>query len=408
MRKIDIENFQRATRDTPREVNRRIVLNLIREHGPVSRADLARMMGIARGMITPLVNELLEEDLIYEGRTARTARGRRPTLLHLRSFDRFAVGINVGTSHTVVELSDFAGRRVGVDDLATPDDPGDLVTSVATIIEGLLETHGASGTVEGVGIVVPGMVDARTRRVLRVPTLGWRDVDVHSALEERFGLPVRVERDAVACAMARMWLAAGAGAQPEVRDFVYVVVAEGVGAGLVVNGAPVRGRHFTAGEFGHVPLDPDGPVCDCGSRGCLEAFASDVATRARFLGLPFDGRTTRAEVEARGVTMCDVIAKADDGDGVALAALRETGRFLGLGLAGIVNALDPSLLVVGGDIARAWSFVADDVVATIRERALTPGAAAIAIELDDDHLRTRLKGAAALVVAPSFAAPSIA
>lgn len=408
MRKIDIENFQRATRDTPREVNRRIVLNLIREHGPVSRADLARMMGIARGMITPLVNELLEEDLIYEGRTARTARGRRPTLLHLRSFDRFAVGINVGTSHTVVELSDFAGHRVGADDLATPDEPGELLTSVATIIEALLEVHGASGTVEGVGIVVPGMVDARTRRVLRVPTLGWRDVDVHSGLEERFGLPVRVERDAVACAMARMWLAAGTGAQPEVRDFVYVVVAEGVGAGLVVNGAPVRGRHFTAGEFGHVPLDPDGPMCDCGSRGCLEALASDVATRARFLGLPFDGRTTRAEVEARGVTMCDVIAKADDGDDAALAALRETGRFLGLGLAGIVNALDPSLLVVGGDIARAWPWVADDVAATIRERALTPGAAAIAIELDDDHLRTRLKGAAALVVAPSFAAPSIA
>lgn len=408
MRKIDIENFQRATRDTPREVNRRIVLNLIREHGPVSRADLARMMGIARGMITPLVNELLADDLIYEGRTARTARGRRPTLLHLRSFDRFAVGINVGTSHTVVELSDFGGRRVAVDGFPTPEHPRELTATVETIVEGFLSIHGEAGTVEGIGFVVPGMVDARTRRVLRVPTLGWRDVEVHRALEERFGLPVRVERDAVACAMARMWLGGGAGAQPELRDFVYVVVAEGVGTGLVVNGAPVRGRHYTAGEFGHVPLDRDGPVCACGSRGCLEAFASDVATIARYLGLPYDGRTTRAEIDARGVTLCDVIARADEGDQAAVEAIRETGRYLGLGLAAIVNALDPSLLVVGGDLGRAWSLVADEVSATIRQRALTPGAAAIPIELDQDHAGTRLRGAAALVVAPSFAAPAIA
>jgi predicted NBD/HSP70 family sugar kinase len=250
------------------------------------------------------------------------------------------------------------------------------------------------------------MVDGRTGRVLNAPTLGWRDLDLRKAMASRLNLPIHIERDAVACAMARMWL--GGPGLDESRDFVYLIVSEGVGTGLVVNGEPVRGRHHTAGEFGHVPAVPDGPLCSCGSRGCLEAYTSDVATLARYLGIEFEGRETYRLVQEAGITFSDLVHRLRAGDEKAREALRVTGDYLGTGLAGIVNALNPDRVIVGGEIAQAWDFVEPLVRSEIRARALTASASATTIEVDQHHAETRIRGAAALVVAPVFAAPQIA
>lgn len=405
MRKIDVQNFQRATRDTSREVNRSIVLNLVREHGPVSRADLSRLMGISRGMVTPLVNELLDEGLIYEGATADAPRGRRPTLLHLRCRDRLVAAVDVRASRTSVQLGDFCGTALDCASFATPADPAALVEAVGREVGRLVDRHRATGPCEGIGVVVPGMVDVRTGRVLNLPTLGWRDLDLRTELGRATGLPVAVERDAVACAMARIWMDAGGGG--ELRDFAYLVIGEGVGAGLVVDGQPVRGHRFSAGEFGHLPLAPDGPPCTCGSRGCLEALASDVATLARYLDLPFQGRETRRHVRESGLGMQDLVARAVTGDARAREVLRTTARYVGLGVSAIVAGLNPAAVVVGGALTDAWTLIGADIVEVVQGRALTRSAASTAVVVDPDHDETRLQGASALVVAPTFAAPSI-
>lgn len=405
MRKIDLQNFRRATRDTSREVNRSIALNLVREHGPVSRADLARLMGVSRGMITPLVNDLLEEGLIYEGATAEAPRGRRPTLLHLRCRDRLVVAVDVRASHTAVQLGDFCGRALDCRTFATPGDPQALVDHLGQVVDELRDAHADSGSVEGVGLVVPGMVDARSGRILNLPTLGWRELELRRPLARRTGLAVQVERDAVACAMGRIWMHAGGSEKP--GDFVYLVVSEGVGAGLVVNGEPVRGHHFTAGEFGHLPLDPRGPMCTCGSRGCLEALASDVATLARYLEVEYRGRETRAEIRASGLEMPDLVALAHEGDARARAALDVTAGWVGLGISAIVASLNPDHIIVGGTLTDAWDLVGSTVAEVVRARALTMAAGGTPLVVDPNHGRTRLEGAASLVVAPVFAAPSV-
>jgi predicted NBD/HSP70 family sugar kinase len=405
VRKIDVENFQRATRDTSRDVNRTIALNLVREHGPLSRADLSRRMGVSRGMITPLVNELLEEGLIYEGDTAQAPRGRRPTLLHLRYRDRLVVAVDLRASHTAVQISDFAGTPLDCRAFPTPADPARLLDRLAAEVADLAGLHEGTGTCEGIGLVVPGMVDVRSGRILNLPTLGWRDLDLCTPLSRRTGLAVSVERDAVACAMARIWMDAGGAGEP--RDFAYLVVSDGVGAGLVMHGEPVRGRHFTAGEFGHVPVQPDGPLCTCGHRGCLEALASDVATLARYLGLPYEGRTTRARVQESGVEMAHVLARAAVGEPRARAAVEATADWVGLGVSLMVAALNPETIAVGGALTEAWDLVGPRIRAVVRGRALTPDAAATRIVVDPDHAATRLQGAASLVVAPVFAAPSV-
>jgi N-acetylglucosamine repressor len=406
VQKIDPRNFQRATRTTSKEINRQIVLNLVREYQPISRADLARRMEVARGMVSPLVNELIEGGLLYESATGTSRRGRKPTLLHVRAHDRLVVGIDVRLSGTHVMLSDFGGRTLATEVLATPADPATLVAELGARVRRLLEANSAAGACQGIGLVVPGMVDRASGKLVNAPTLGWRDVELRGALEEAAGIPVAIERDAVACALAQMWVGDRAG--DSTGSYAYVTFSDGVGAGLVVNGQVVRGHTDAAGEFGHIPLTMDGPACSCGSRGCWEAYTSSYAIVARYLGRELATRESYATIRASGLTVPDVIARARGGDTAARAALATTARYMGLGLAAIVNALNPARIIVGGEIAAAWDLIGATVVGAMAERTLTQGTASTPVIPEANDQQTRLRGAAALVVAPLFAAPAIA
>jgi predicted NBD/HSP70 family sugar kinase len=406
MRKINTLDFKRATRSTSRDINRQILLNLVREHQPISRADLARMMEIGRGMVTTLTGELLAEGAIMEGDVGEAARGRKPTMLWVRTQDRLVVAVDVRFTRTYVMLSDFNGTEIALDSFETVTSPAELVAEIAARVETLVEGHAARWQVQGVGLVVPGMVDSETGRILNSPQLGWRDVDVREALEAALDLPVQIENAPIACALAHMWLGErsdGAG------DFVYVTVSDGVGAGMVVNGQVVRGHSHTAGEFGHIALNPDGPRCLCGARGCFEAYTSNLATLGRYLGAEdISPAESRELLKRHDITVTDLVRRARSGDERALAAIRETGRYLGLGLSMIVNALNPSRIVVGGEITAGWDLIADLVREEVEGRALTRAAATTPVIPEQTSTHPRLRGATALVAAPLFAAPQVA
>ena len=193
MRKINTRSFVRATRWTPREINLQILLNLVREHEPISRAELARRMKIGRGMVTYLTAELISQGALYEGATVDSPRGRRPQMLYVRTHDRLVVAIDIRFSSTFIMLTDFSGNSIAMDTFDTIEDLSVLVPELQTRVRRLLATHGASRQPEGIGLVVPGMVDAVTGRVLNAPQLGWRNVDIKGPLEEALGLPVHVE-----------------------------------------------------------------------------------------------------------------------------------------------------------------------------------------------------------------------
>jgi len=405
LRKIDTRNFRRATRSTPREINRQIALNLVREHQPISRADLARRLEVGRGLVTSLVNELIAEGSVVEGVTVDAPRGRRPMMLWVRTHDRFVVAVDVRFSLTYVMLSDFAGTPLALESFDTLVEPGELVEELALRAERLLRTHGAAATCEGIGLVVPGMVDRRTGVVLNAPQLGWRNVNVRDALAARTGLRVMIENAPIACALSQVWLSPRGS---EVSNFVYVTVSDGVGAGLVVNGEIVRGHDDTAGEFGHIPIDPDGPECLCGARGCWEAYTSNLALLSRYLGERQSPAALRQQLHNSALTVTDVIARARSGDARAAAAVDETGHYLALGLAKIVNALNPARIVVGGEITAAWDRIGPLVRAEVASRALTESAARTPIVPEQPDTYPRLRGAIALLAARAFAAPRVA
>lgn len=407
MRRINPSRFTVATRGTSREINRSIVLNLVRAHQPISRADLARTMGVRRGAISLIVNDLLREKLIFEGATGQTVRGRKPTFLYIDSRRRAIAAADIRASQTFLMLTDMLGKPLtGVLGIPTVRDPQELAAVLAKRIAHLVAEHPDVEACDGIGVVVPGMVERGTMTVLHAPTLGWRNVHLREPLAAASGLSVQIENSGRACALAQAWamrddLASAAG------DLVFISVSDGLGVGVMIHGELLRGRHNIAGEFGHVPLSLDGPRCSCGANGCWEAYVSNRATLARYFGRPME-QAGPVRSDHKHFTIDDLVARARARDSKAAAALEATARYLGLGLASVVNALDPARVYIGGEITTAWDLIEPTVRAALAERALTPDAADTDIRPVAAGEHPRLQGAAALVAAPAFAAPVVA
>jgi N-acetylglucosamine repressor len=408
MRKINTRDFRVATRTTSRDINRRIALNVIREHQPLSRADLARHLNITRGVVSTLVQELIAQGVIYEGATGEAARGRKPTFLHIRTRDRLAIAVDVRFSKTYLMLCDFSGRELALDAYDTIFSVPEFVKDLSARIRRMLKTHSAKATCEGIGVVIPGMVDQRTGLILNAPALGWRDVHIRDQLAAATGLPVQIENSGRACTLAQLWLVRGEATGP--NSFVFISVSDGVGVGIVVNGELVRGHDHIAGEFGHIPINIDGPRCLCGSTGCWEAYISNLATISRYFGWNLSKLSPNSlhDAEHSSFTVLDLVARARGGDAKAIAAIQATARFLGLGLGTIVNILNPDCIYMTGEITTAWDLIEDTVRQALAERALTESAARTPLRVSVTQESPRLRGAAALIAAPSFAAPRVA
>ncbi len=402
MRRISPTSFRIARRGTSREINRQIALNLVRAKQPISRAELARLMGLRRGAISRLVGELLEAGLVFEGAKGESARGRKPMHLHIEMRSRCVVAVDVTASFTSVLVTDVLGHPLlPVTELATRRRPQALVQELARIINGTLADHPEVGGCTGIGVSLSGLVDGGGR--LRYsPTLGWRNVDLLEPLQAATRLPVQVENSCKACVLAQVW--AVRGDAPVDGPVAFVNVSDGVGVGIAVDGKLLRGANNVAGEYGHVSFDAAGPRCSCGQRGCWEAFASKRATIARYLGCD---ASWPESAEPAPVTLEQVFARARAGEQRALETLCETGRHLGRGFAIIVKTVDPRRIYVGGDFTSVWDLVGPAAREALREDTLLREVAEPEILTVALGEYPRLRGAAALISSPAFAAPVI-
>ena len=408
MRKINPNDFTMATRGTSREINRQIALTLIRTHQPVSRADLSRLMETNRANVTLLVNELLEEGLVREGAQGnQKVRGRKPTFLYVNAQNSVAVAVDVRASRVYIMLTDSLGKQIGdIRSFPTRVGPEEFVQSLASQIKSTLKSYAEGAGCQGIGIVIPGVLDRRSGRVLHAPTLHWRNVNLLEPLQKEFeGVDIHLENSGKACALSQIWSVRGEGTT--LNDIVFVSVSDGVGVGVVMNGELIRGRHNTAGEFGHVPLSIDGPLCSCGANGCWEAYISNPATLSRYFGRNMAERRPQS-IDVAEFTIEDLIARSRNNDSKAITTLQSTARYLGLGLASIVNALDPSMIYIGGEITEAWDLIEAQVRDAVKERTLTSVLGETPIRIVPAMEYPRLRGAVALVTAPAFAAPKVA
>jgi predicted NBD/HSP70 family sugar kinase len=394
--------FRIARRGTSREINRQIALNLVRAKQPISRADLARLMGVRRGAISRLVDELLSAGLVFEGSKGESRRGRKPTHLHIETRRRCVAAVDVSASRTFVLITDLLGHPLlDVTEFLTRREPQPLAKDLARAIGQLLASHPEVGECVGIGVAVSGLVDGAGRLKFS-PTLGWHDVDLLEPLKAATRLPVVVENSTKACVLGQVW--AVRGDAPVDGPVAFVNVSDGVGVGIAVDGKLLRGAHNVAGEFGHVPLNMYGPRCSCGQRGCWEAYASKRATIARFRGTD---PSWPESLDTGSVTIEEVMARARADEGRALEALRETGYYLGRGFATIVKTIDPRRIYVGGEITVVWDLIVATVRDALREDAVIREAGETEILTVALGEYPRLRGAAALIHTPAFAAADV-
>lgn len=393
MRRIDLKRVQAARSNTIRDINRQIVLNYVREREPISRAEIARETALQRSTVSAIVDQLQSDGLIEETGAGESTGGRRPTLLRLRTVEAMAIGVAVTPTRTTIATSNLAGRVLEQEEFATnPEFERTMRRVVDCVGEMALKNK---GVIESVGVSLPGLVNPESNRVLYVPYFQWRDVPVAERITDATGLSVVIGNDANAAALAELWF--GRPEVTNVRDFIVVLVAEGVGTGIVFDGQIYQGEHGAAGEFGHMIIGAEGPTsCSCGNFDCWEAFSSERAALARYL------KAVGREHDRQSLDFGQLVDRALAGEAAARSALLETAHYLGIGISNLIVGFSPEAVVVGGHLVRAWSLVSDALGQTV-ERSIRrglPSAKIIASTLGD---QPTLMGALSLVLAGKFA-----
>ena len=393
MRRIDLKKANVARSNTIRDINRQIVLNYVRERGPISRAEIAHETALQRSTISLIVEELRVEGLIEE-LSGESTGGRPPILLSLRTADAVAIGVDVGTTRTIVATSDLAGRVLQQEQFETHADAAATTREIIQLSRKLIARN---GTIEGIGISLPGLVSAEGRELF-VPTFDWRDLPLADDVSRATGLPVTIDNDANAAAHAELWF--GRPEVREIRDFILVLVEGGVGTGIIFDGQVYRGENGSAGEFGHMTIGQGAPVaCASGSHECWEAFASERSALARYKKLT-NG------TGAFETNFGDLIDLALGNDQAAQKALKDTAYYLGIGIANLIRGLAPEAVIVGGPIVRSWPIIADDIKSTV-EATICRGLPSTRIIASTLGPEPTLMGALSLVLASKFASVSV-
>jgi predicted NBD/HSP70 family sugar kinase len=374
-----------------RRLNRLRVIHALRDQGLISRAEIARRTGLSRSTVSSLVTELQADGLVVERSEPASAYGehggRPPTLLSFDASAGVAVGIDFDHHHLRVALSDLsstilAERELPLDTDHLAHEGLDAATELVSQV--IAEAGVDRGRIVGAGMCLPGPIHRPTGVVGSTAILpGWVGVTAAEEMRTRLDLPIIVDNDANLAALAE----AAFGAGRDAKDLVYLMISSGIGAGLVLNGRLYRGAEGLAGELGHVLVDPEGAVCRCGNRGCLETVAGMDALADQL-------RRSHGE----GLDGHKIVALARDGDLGARRVIADAGRAIGTVAATLVNVLNPELLIVGGDLAEAGDLVLDGVRESLARAALPTAAEAATVVAGTLGDRAEVLGAIALVL----------
>lgn len=361
-----------------RELNRSLVLDLLKQDGPLSRADLARETSLAKPTISAIVEDLVGDGLVREVGmgSAAAGGGRPPMLLAFDERSQFFVGVQVGVRRTNLVVADALGDELERREIVTPDGPAeDAVRTIARLVEELVAASGVDrGRLAAVGVCVPGLVDSRTGVCLLAPNLGWQRVPVRDLLSEELEVPAFVVNTADAAIVVETVGGAAEGAE----NVVLLYVGRGVGGAVISDGQLYHGSFGLVGEIGHCHVPGATVRCSCGKVGCLEALADGPAiARAASAGLSSGRESQLAGLE--DITAVEVAAAAAEGDELATEVLAEAGRALGLAASWLVNLFNPEVLLVGGGVAGAGPALLDPLEAAVHEHTLPQASGRVAI-----------------------------
>jgi len=386
-------NLLRGNRDLMRGMNRAILLNAIKANEPISRVVLAHLTGLSPATVTAITSDLIAEDLVFEKETGDSSGGRRPILLALNPRGGFVIGVKLMEDHAVGALTDLNAAVLHKDSIHFPDSTLDSVIHALVSLVNHLIRQGDINKKQllGVGIGLAGVVDSSSGMLRQSPFFGWKDTPLRDLLQDHLRVPIYIDNDVNTLTLGEKWLGTGI----PLDNFVVITVGRGIGMGMVINGQIVRGKSGGAGEFGHIVVDANGPLCDCGKHGCLEAFLSDHALLAKAC----------EEVGGDVRDIDDLVSRASAGNDAANHVLSWAGEFLGRQIANVVNILDPKLIIISGEGVRMGEIFFSALRAAVSQNVM-PGLAKdteIRMAAWEDDVWAR--GAASVVIGELFNSP---
>ena len=384
-----------------RELNTSTVMDAIRLHAPISRAEIAARTGLNRSTVSLIANELIDRGYVLESVRQDPKIGRPGMLLQFNPAGGFAIGVEIGVDFISILLTNFTAEILwqrwepilpGADRFAIMEQAEAFISQAVD--------HGRSVGLRslGIGVGLPGLVDERKGKLVFAPNLKWSDIPVRMLWMSRFNIPVYVDNEANIAAMGEYFY----GVAHDVQDFIYLKTGVGLGAGIMIGGRLFKGAHGFAGEVGHTTLYGDGPLCGCGRRGCWETYVSTAAIlqaacrQMSRLPAPFLAEHAGEQPEQLNYEL--LIRAAEAGDPAVLAAFDETAEHLGVGIANLVNTFNPELVVLGGALSLARRWLAPSIERSLQKNALPPLRSRTRVEASTQGENACVLGAVAYVL----------
>ncbi len=383
----------RGSRSLSRDLNASLLIELVRRFGPISRAELSRQSQISAPTVSAIVAQLLARGTFSEVAIAPSSGGRPPVLLQLNPKAGYVVGIKLRDDGLTTVVCDLDAGIVAIDEkaVALVGDPAAAIAEIEQATRRVLRGAGiARAKVLGVGIGLPGVIDSLRGSCQFSHLLQWHEVELAAPLQRRLRLPVWVDNDVNTLAIAEKWAGDGIAA----RDFITLSVGRGLGLGIVIDRSVYRGAVGGAGEFGHVIIDPDGPECECGRSGCLEALVGERALLRRVSAL-----------HGRSIERDELISLAAQGEPATVQVLTDGSQRLGLAVANVVTLLNPELVIICGEGTQLGAPFLDLVVAAIRDLTFAGLGKQIEVKVQQWGDDAWAVGAATLVLRESFTLP---
>ena len=388
----------RGNRKLIRAINRSSVLYSIMRYGPISRKEIAERIGLSAATITGITAELIESDLIFEKEAGDSSGGRRPILLSINPHGGYVVGLKLAEDNITAALLDLEANLIAthVDDFEKHSTE-DAIECLTTAVEDILRNSDLpKEQLIGVGVGLAGIVDAEQGLLQHSPIFGWHDFNLKEALQNRLEVPVYIDNDVNTLTLTEKWFGTGQG----VDHFLTVTIGRGVGLGIVIDGQLYHGSHGGAGEFGHTIIDPDGDVCDCGKRGCLETIVSDPSLM-RSAYEAFSSKRLLHEVS----DITELVKLGEAGDQAVIEIFENAAGALAQGLANLINVLCPQLIIISGEGIRAGDLIFEPMFAVLPKYVMPGLSDHVDIRIDEWEDHAWARGAAGIVLRDLFESP---
>lgn len=387
-----------GNRELIRAINSSHILNAIKTHGPIGRAEIARQTGLSPATVTAISAKLISQSLVLEKSAGDSSGGRPPILLVINPQGGYVVGIKVTEFNATCALTNLEATVIVKSSMQLSGHTPEKVTDdLAHIVTELI--HGQKipkKQLLGVGVGLAGIVDAEEGILRQSPIYGWEDTPLRDMLQNKLRVPVYIENDVNTLTLTEKWYGHGQG----IDNFLTVTIGRGVGLGIVANGQFYRGQHGGAGELGHTTINPDGPLCDCGKHGCLEAYVGDPG-----LVRAAQEAVARGEISVPVQSLENLLALAQSGNPAAIKIFDNAGRILGLGIANLIQLFNPKKIIISGEGTREGDFLFAPMKEAIEQNTM-PGLfdpKTVETVLWDDDAWAR--GAAGLVLQEVFVSP---